>query len=231
MKQTQPSDNGSGPLSSASQVRNGEWWLQHAKSPGACGESTSETLWEAPAVTGVWVRMALDVTYSQHSNEGKVKLYLDRNGDGDSLDAEEQSPTITTHTLKYETPDPDGSPRHRWPGARGLDPLPPAGRPLPRSLHRLPGAERLLGSDGQRAGRWAVSHTAAQTPGARFRRSSSRRSTSTPGHRARDRLRPEDLDVRVVPADRGQSCVVVRADREHGVGVAAIERRRGDPFR
>jgi hypothetical protein len=52
--------------------------------------------------------MALEVTYSQHSDDGKVKLYLDRNGDGDSLDADEQSPAITTHTLKYETPDRHG---------------------------------------------------------------------------------------------------------------------------
>jgi Ca2+-binding RTX toxin-like protein len=108
MKQTQPSDNGSCPPVLSLEVRNGEWWLQHAETPGACGESLTETLWKAPAVTGVWVRMALDVTYSQHSNKGSVKLYLDRNGDGDSLDADERSPTITTHTLKYETPDPDG---------------------------------------------------------------------------------------------------------------------------
>jgi hypothetical protein len=108
MKQSQPSDNGSCPPVLSLQVRTGEWWLQHANSPGPCGESESETLWKAPAKAGVWVRMALDVTYSRHSDEGKVKLYLDRNGDGDSLDSDEQSPTFTTHTLKYETPDSDG---------------------------------------------------------------------------------------------------------------------------
>ncbi|HXF01007.1 MAG TPA: heparin lyase I family protein [Solirubrobacterales bacterium] len=106
MKQTQPSDNGSCPPELTLQVRDGEWWLQHASSAGPCGDS--DTLWKAPAQAGVWVRMALDVTYSQDSEEGKVKLYLDRNGDGDSLDADERSPTFTTHTLKYETPDPDG---------------------------------------------------------------------------------------------------------------------------
>jgi hypothetical protein len=37
-----------------------------------------------------------------------VRLYLDRNGDGDSRDAGERSPKFTTHTLKYETADPDG---------------------------------------------------------------------------------------------------------------------------
>ena len=109
MKQTQPSDNGSCPPVLSLQVRAGEWWLQHAKSPGACGESISETLWRAPAATGVWVRTALEVTYSQHSDKGQVKLYIDRNGDGDWLDDEEQSPAFTTHTLKYETPDRHGA--------------------------------------------------------------------------------------------------------------------------
>jgi hypothetical protein len=51
----------------------------------------------------------MEVTYSQHSDQGMVKLYIDRNGDGDALDPEEQSPNITTHTLKYETPDHHGA--------------------------------------------------------------------------------------------------------------------------
>jgi hypothetical protein len=106
MKQSQPSDNGSCPPVLSLQVRFEEWRLQHQESPGSCGDS--ETLWEAPAETGVWVRVALDVTYSRYSDDGKVRLSLDLNGDGDSLDAREQSPAITTHTLKYETPDPDG---------------------------------------------------------------------------------------------------------------------------
>jgi hypothetical protein len=108
MKQTQPADNGGCPPVLSLEVRGGEWWLQHAGSPGPCAGSVSETLWTAPARTGVWVRAALDVTYSQHSDQGSVRLYLDRNGDGDSLDADERSPAITTHTLKYETADPDG---------------------------------------------------------------------------------------------------------------------------
>ena len=105
MKQTQPSNNAGGIPVLSLQATNGEWRLNHANSPGG---GTSETLWEAPASTGVWVRVALDVTYSQDGGEGRVKLYLDRNGDGDTLDAEEQSPAITTHTLKYETADADG---------------------------------------------------------------------------------------------------------------------------
>jgi hypothetical protein len=102
MKQTQPSNNAGGIPVLHLQVNSGEWRLDHASSPS--GETT---LWEAPAYTGVWVRVALDVTYSQYSDEGKVKVYIDRNGDGDSLDAEEQSHVITTNTLKYETSDGD----------------------------------------------------------------------------------------------------------------------------
>jgi Ca2+-binding RTX toxin-like protein len=107
MKQTQPSDNGGGAPVLSLDARNGRWNLLQSDSAGY--SSDTHVLWSTPAETGVWVRVALDVTYSQHSDEGKVKLYLDRNGDGDSLDAEEQSPTFTTHTLKYETPDPDGN--------------------------------------------------------------------------------------------------------------------------
>jgi hypothetical protein len=105
MKQAQPSDNGGGIPVLSLQVTNGEWRLTHASSPAG---GTSETLWEVPASTGVWVRVALDVTYSQYAGEGRVKLYLDRNGDGDTLDADERSPTITTHTLKYETAGAEG---------------------------------------------------------------------------------------------------------------------------
>jgi hypothetical protein len=105
MKQAQPSDNGGGIPVLSLQVTNGEWRLTHASSPAG---GTSETLWEVPATTGVWIRVALDVTYSQYAGEGRVKLYLDRNGDGDTLDADERSPTITTHTLKYETAGADG---------------------------------------------------------------------------------------------------------------------------
>jgi hypothetical protein len=106
MKQTQPSDNGAGIPVLSLQVSNGEWKLNHADSPAG---GTSETLWEASAGAGVWIRVALDVKYSQHDDEGRVKLYLDRNGDGDWLDAEERSPPFTTHTLKYELPDHHGA--------------------------------------------------------------------------------------------------------------------------
>ena len=155
MKQTQPSDNGSCPPVLALEVRNGEWWLQHARLARS-GASTSEPSGRLPPETGVWVRMALDVTYSQDGDEGSVKLYLDLNGDGDSLDPDEQIPAFTTHTLKYETPDPAAA-RHRRPGARGFDPLPSADRPLPRLVLDCPAPSGCSVAGGQRAGRSARS--------------------------------------------------------------------------
>jgi hypothetical protein len=58
--------------------------------------------WSAPAPpNGVWIRYALDVTWSQDPAKGKVQLYVDRNGDGDFLDSEEISPVIRVRTLAY----------------------------------------------------------------------------------------------------------------------------------
>ncbi len=61
------------------------------------------TLWSTSAVTGQWVRFAFDVTYSQNNNDGKIRVYVDKNGDGDTLDPGEQSPVITTATLGTQT--------------------------------------------------------------------------------------------------------------------------------
>jgi hypothetical protein len=55
----------------------------------------------APA-NNVWVRYALDVVYSTDPTAGRVKLYVDVNGDGDALDSGEQSPVIKGQTLATE---------------------------------------------------------------------------------------------------------------------------------
>jgi len=57
-------------------------------------------VWVTPApANGVWVRYALDVVYSTDPAVGKTRVYVDKNGDGDALDAGEQSPTISGQTL------------------------------------------------------------------------------------------------------------------------------------
>jgi hypothetical protein len=50
-----------------------------------------------------WIRYALDVTYSQDPAKGKLQLFVDRNGDGDSLDTGEISPVFAVRTLAYVT--------------------------------------------------------------------------------------------------------------------------------
>ena len=51
----------------------------------------------------MWTRFAFDVVYSQDPAVGSIQLSVDLNGDDDSLDPGEQSPTFQTYTLKYET--------------------------------------------------------------------------------------------------------------------------------
>jgi hypothetical protein len=61
------------------------------------------TTWSTRAPrNNVWVRYALDVVYSTDPTVGRVKLYIDRNGDGDALDTGEQSPVISGQTLGTE---------------------------------------------------------------------------------------------------------------------------------
>jgi hypothetical protein len=58
------------------------------------------TKWTAAAPKlGTWIRYALDVTYSGRASVGKLRLYVDVNGDGDWLDAGEISPVISAQTL------------------------------------------------------------------------------------------------------------------------------------
>ena len=101
MKQTQPSANGGGTPVISLSARRGQWQLHRSSSVGP--SSGSEQLWTAPAQTGHWARFSFDVNYSQDPSLGSIKVYVDLNGDGDSADPGEQSPTIQTYTLKRET--------------------------------------------------------------------------------------------------------------------------------
>jgi hypothetical protein len=111
MKQTQPSDNGNGTPVLALEARQGQWKLFHSASVDQSGIAVE--LWSAPARTETWTRFAFDVVYSKDPTVGRIKVYADLNGDGDALDAGEQSPTLTTYTLKRETAaetEPDDDP-------------------------------------------------------------------------------------------------------------------------
>jgi hypothetical protein len=70
-----------------------------------------------------WVRYALDVTFSKDPAKGKIRVYVDRNGDGDFTDTREVSPVITGPTLAFVTEQavvPAGDP----PGPYVGDPIP-----------------------------------------------------------------------------------------------------------
>jgi hypothetical protein len=100
MKQTQPSANGGGTPVLSLEAHSGRWRLMQSTSSGA--SSSTRELWSTPARTGTWTRFAFDVRYSQNPLLGFVKVYVDLNGDGDSLDSGEQSPGFHTYTLKRE---------------------------------------------------------------------------------------------------------------------------------
>jgi Polysaccharide lyase/RTX calcium-binding nonapeptide repeat (4 copies) len=105
MKQTQPSANGGGTPVISLEARNGRWNLIQSNSAGY--SSDTHVLWSTPAETGVWTRFAFDVVYSQDPAIGSIRVSVDLNGDSDSLDPGEQSPTFKTYTLKRETTDSD----------------------------------------------------------------------------------------------------------------------------
>jgi hypothetical protein len=100
MKQTQPADNGGGTPVLALHAYRGVWELRRSTSAGPSGDT--QPLWSTRAATGVWTRFAFDVRYSQYGT-GSVKVHVDLNGDGDALDAGEESPSLATYTLKRET--------------------------------------------------------------------------------------------------------------------------------
>jgi Polysaccharide lyase len=110
MKQTQPSDNDGSPVL-ALEANADRWTLVHSASVDKSSDTVD--LWSAPAAPDMWTRFAFDVVYSQDTGRGRVKVYADLNGDGDALDPGEQSPEISTYTLKREsaaTTNPDNDP-------------------------------------------------------------------------------------------------------------------------
>jgi hypothetical protein len=101
MKQTQPSANGNGTPVLSLHASGGRWRLLQSASRG--WSTSARRLWSTPAQTGRWTRFAFNVHYSKNPDRGRVKLYVDLNGDGDAADPGEQSPVIRTYTLKRET--------------------------------------------------------------------------------------------------------------------------------
>jgi hypothetical protein len=112
MKQTQPYTNprADGPVIElqlyGNQLRFQNHWRQ---------------MWTAPApASDTWIRYAVNVVYSTDPALGSVQINVDLNGDGDTLDANEQSPVIHLATLDAEA----GA------GGNGLQP----GDPIPDHL-------------------------------------------------------------------------------------------------
>jgi hypothetical protein len=101
MKQTEPADNGEGTPVLALHAEANQWRLFHSSSVDASAETVE--LWSAPAKAATWTRFAFDVVYSQDPAVGKVRVYADLNGDGDASDRGEQSPQLSTYTLKRES--------------------------------------------------------------------------------------------------------------------------------
>jgi hypothetical protein len=61
-------------------------------------------IWSTPAPPwDTWIRFAFDVTFSQDPAIGKIRIYVDRDGDGNFNDADEMSPEFTQQTLPTET--------------------------------------------------------------------------------------------------------------------------------
>jgi hypothetical protein len=93
MKQTQPyTDPTPAPMIELN-ARSGKWLLI---------SDWNET-WTTSAQTGTWTRFAFDITYSRDPDIGSIKVYVDKNGDGDAGDAGEQSPTFHLATLRAES--------------------------------------------------------------------------------------------------------------------------------
>jgi Polysaccharide lyase len=61
-------------------------------------------LWSTKIRKNRWIRIALVVRYSQSHRGGSVRMYVDRNGDGDARDKHERSRRFHVRTLMRELP-------------------------------------------------------------------------------------------------------------------------------
>jgi hypothetical protein len=93
MKQAQPAAAGGGGPILEVQLRQGQLWL----------DSPTTSYWSTPVSGGTWIRIALEVVYSQDPAVGSVQMLVDANADGDAADEGEIGPVIPTATLKRET--------------------------------------------------------------------------------------------------------------------------------
>lgn len=92
MKQTQPYFNPAPAPIFELQARAGRWVIA----------SDWSDLWATRARQSTWTRFAFDIVYSQNPSTGSIKVYVDRNGDGDASGKGEQSRRLPHQTLRPE---------------------------------------------------------------------------------------------------------------------------------
>jgi Polysaccharide lyase len=98
MKQAQPyTGDGAFGVALDLQAFDGRWRLLHTGGSGG-----HKQIWSVPATRGQWTRFAFDVVYSSHPSRGSLRVYVDRNGDGDANDGRERSREFTMATLKRD---------------------------------------------------------------------------------------------------------------------------------
>ena len=92
MKQAQPSATVAGQPVLSMRADHDQFHLRHSVSP-TVDRPAGDAL-DNPCPEDAWTRFAFDVHYSQFPDQGSIRVYVDLNGDGDSLDASEQSPDV-----------------------------------------------------------------------------------------------------------------------------------------
>jgi hypothetical protein len=100
MKQAAPADNSGGAPVISLGAYDGRWLLFNSRPGYTLGD---RIIWSRRARRGVWTRFALDVRYSRKRRKGRIKVFVDLNGDGDFADRRERSRRFRTNTLKRET--------------------------------------------------------------------------------------------------------------------------------